>query len=117
MSIHNGATRLVVSMFVLLGVSAVVLPHFTDADPPLIVKLLVWPVYLLAPAIGKFLPHPNIGSAAHPVHEGTPLDFLAGLALVCFSIFLYPLATYVFLWLLSRVLKRKELETMSASQK
>ena len=79
-----------------------------DVHPPAIVNLLLWPMDLLGPLVGKLLPHPNIGTAEHPVYEGTPLDFLAGFALAFFSILIYPIATYLVLTCLSKILRRQK---------
>ena len=58
----------------------------------MLVKVLLWPVFLLGPAIGGMLPRGNIGTTEHPVYEGTPIDLPVGIALVGFSIILYPVA-------------------------
>jgi hypothetical protein len=76
-------------------------------DPPTLVKLLLWPMDLIGPAVGKMLPHGNIGTVEHPVYEGTPLDLLAGLWLAVFSILLYPVFTFVLLTVVSRVQSRR----------
>ena len=67
----------------------------------------MWPMDLIGPAVGRILPHPNIGTPEHPVYEGTPLDFLAGFALAIFSILLYPVFTFVLLTVLSRLRTRR----------
>jgi hypothetical protein len=77
-----------------------------DAEPPLYVKVLLGPASFLGIFVGRLLPHPNIGTAEHPIIEGTPLDFMAGSLLIVFCVFLYPVATYLLLSLLSRVLKK-----------
>jgi hypothetical protein len=82
-----------------------------DVNPPTVVKLLLWPVVVLGPQIGRFLPHGNIGTPEHPIHEGTPLDLLAGFALAFFSILLYPVATYLGLALLSRIVMRRKIHS------
>ena len=43
-----------------------------DVQPPILVNLLLWPMHLLGPAVGKMLPHGNIGTVEHPAYEGTP---------------------------------------------
>jgi hypothetical protein len=101
-SIHNSGTRIVIAVLVLFVVVALVEPHFMDVEPPAYVRVLMAPAALLGPFVGKLLPHGNIGTAEHPVIEGTPLDFMAGALLVLFCIFLYPIATYLLLSLLSR---------------
>jgi hypothetical protein len=106
--IHNWIIRLVISLFVFLVVSGIVVPHLMDVNPPRIVNLLLWPMDVLGPQIGKILPHGNIGTPEHPVYEGTPLDFLAGFALAFFSILLYPIATYLGLALFSRIVRHRK---------
>lgn len=107
MNIHSWIIRFVSSLLVFLAVSAIVVPHLMDVHPPAIVNILMWPMNLIGPQIGKLLPRGNIGTPDHPIYEGTPLDFLAGFALVIFSILLYPVATFIILWLLSTILRRK----------
>ena len=102
MTIHNWIERVLISLFVCLSVFLIVVPHLMDVDPPFLVKALLWPAYLVGPAIGRLLPRGNIGTTEHPVYEGTPIDFLVGFALVGFSIFLYPVVTFVVLSLISR---------------
>ena len=97
MTIHNWKTRALISFFVFLCVFLIVVPHLMDVQPPFLVNALLWPVYLIGPAIGRILPHGNIGTTEHPVYEATPIDFLVGFALVGFSIFLYPVVTFVVL--------------------
>ena len=66
----------------------------------------MWPMYLFGPTVGKMLPHGNIGTVEHPVYEGTPLDLIAGLLLVIFSILWYPVFTFVLLTVVSSVQAR-----------
>jgi hypothetical protein len=106
MSIHQRKTRLLISLIVLLVVLALVIPHLMDVKPPLMVKILLKPIRPLGKLIGSVLPHPNIGTSKNPIYEGTPLDLIAGFALVIFDILLYPVGTYFLLGLLSRGLKR-----------
>jgi hypothetical protein len=79
-----------------------------DVNPPKIVKLLLWPMEVLGPVVGRILPRGNIGSPEHPVYEGTPLDFLAGFALAGFSILLYPIMTFLGLTVFSKILSNKK---------
>ncbi len=102
MTIHNLMARLLISFYVFICVSLIVAPHFMDVHRPFLVNVLLWPASLLGPAIGRMLPRGNIGTAEHPIYEGTPIDFLVGFALVGFSIFLYPVLTFVVLSLVSR---------------
>ena len=103
MTIHNWKARLLASFFVLVCVSLIVVPHLMDVQPPLLVNLLLWPMDLLGPVVGKMLPHGNMGTVEHPAYEGTPIDLLAGLSLAIFSILLYPVFTFVLLTLIARV--------------
>lgn len=73
-------------------------------EPPLYVKVLLAPASFLGIFVGKLLLHGNIGTAEHPIIEGTPLDFMAGALLIIFCILLYPIVTYLLLSLLFRVL-------------
>ena len=107
LSIHHRATRLLVSVLVFLVVLAVIVPHLMDVHPPLIVEILLWPMELIGPVVGKLIPQPNIGTPEEPFYEATPLHLLAGLGLALFSILLYPVVTYLLLSLLSKVMKRK----------
>ena len=107
MPINNWIGRLLISFIVFLCVSFIVVPHLMDVHPPFLVNALLWPAFLLGPVIGRMLPHGNIGTAEHPIYEGTPIDFLVGFALVGFSIFLYPVITFVVLSLVSRLQARR----------
>jgi hypothetical protein len=108
MAINNWIVRLIISFVVFLCVSLIVVPHWMDVQPPFLVRVLLWPAYLMGPAIGRMLPRGNIGTAEHPVYEGTPIDLLAGFALMGFSIFFYPVATFVVLLLVSRIQGRRD---------
>jgi hypothetical protein len=109
LTIHSWSFRLIISLFVFVAVSGIVVPHLMDVDPPKIVDLLLWPMHVLGPLIGKILPRGNIGTPEQPVYEGTPLDFVAGFALAFFSILLYPTATFLGLALFSRIVRRRNL--------
>lgn len=106
--ILNSGTRVVISFAVLVMVVLAIEPHLMDAEPPLYVKVLLAPAAFMGIFVGRVLPHGNIGTAEHPIMEGTPLDFMAGSLLVLFCVFLYPVATYLFLSLLSRVLRNRK---------
>jgi hypothetical protein len=108
MMIHNWITRALISILVFLCVSLIVVPHLMDVHPPFLVNALLWPAYLIGPAIGRLLPRGNIGTPEHPVYEGTPIDLLVGFALAGFSILLYPVVTFVVLTLVSRLQARRE---------
>src|ERR1044072_1717664 len=108
MAINNWISRLLISFVVLLCVSLTVIPHAMDVDPPLFVKVLMWPVYLVAPVIGRMLPRGNIGTPERPAYEGSPICLLVGLALVGWWILFYPVATFVVLSLVSRIQARRD---------
>jgi hypothetical protein len=108
MAINHWTSRLLISFVVFLCVSFTVVPHVMDVQPPLFVDVLMWPVYLVGPVIGKLLPRGNIGTAEHPVYEGTPIDVLVGFALVCLSILFWPVATFVVLTVVSRIQARRD---------
>ena|SRR5678810_520031 len=107
MAINTLTTRFLISFIVFLCVSLIVVPHAMDVHPPFFVDVLMWPVYLIGPAIGRLLPRGNIGTAQHPVYEGTPIDLIVGLALVGFSILLYPVGTFLVLSLIARFQARR----------
>lgn len=108
LTIHSWTGRLLVSLFVLFCVSIIVVPHLMDVHPPILARVLMWPMDLLGPVIGKILPRGNIGTAEHPIYEGTPLDVVAVFALAIFSILLYPVFTLVLLTVISRVQSRRQ---------
>ena len=110
MTIHNWTTRVLISFIVFVCVFLIVVPHLMDAEPPFLVNALLWPVYLIGPAIGRLLPRGNIGTPEHPVYEGTPIDFIVGFALAGFCILLYPVITFVILSLVSRLQTRNKLD-------
>ena len=106
-SVHNSGTRIVISFLVLVTVAFLIEPHLMDAEPPLYVKVLLAPASFLGIFVGRILPHGNIGTAEHPIIEGTPLDAMAGELLIFFCLFLYPVLTYLCLSLLSRFLRTR----------
>ena len=108
MTIHNRTTRLLISFCVFVCVFLIVVPHLMDVQPPFLVNALLWPMYLIGPAIGRLLPRGNIGTPEHPIYEGTPIDFLVGFALAGFCILLYPVVTFVILSLISRRQARRD---------
>ena len=108
MGINNWTGRLSISFVVFVCVFLIVVPHALDVDPPFFVDVLMWPVYLIGPVIGRMLPRGNMGTPEHPYYEGTPIDFLVGSALVGLSILFYPVATFVILTLISRIQARRE---------
>lgn len=107
LSIHYRATRLLVSVLVFLVVLALIVPHLMDVHPPLIVEILLWPMDIIGPVIGKLIPPHNIGTTEEPFYEATPVHLFAGLGLAFFSILLYPTVTYILLSLFSRIMRRK----------
>ena len=108
MAINNWTGRLSISFVVFVCVFLIVVPHVMDVDPPFFVDVLMWPVYLIGPTIGKMLPRGNMGTPEHPSYEGTPINFLVGSALVGLSILFYPVATFMILTLISRIQARRE---------
>jgi len=108
MPINNWIGRLLISFIVFLCVSFIVVPHLMDVHPPVLVNVLLWPLYLTAPVIGRFLPRGNMGTPEHPSYEGTPIDFLVGSALSGVSILFYPVATFVVLTVVSRIQARRD---------
>ena len=59
---------------------------------------LAWPNSVLQ----SFAPLGNLGTPGHPIHEGTPLNFLAFLASIAVGIIFYSLAAYVVLSVVRR---------------
>ena len=108
MNIESRATRLIISAVVLVVVVSIVLPHLMDVQPPMLVEVLLKPAELLGKFAGSIVRARcnNIGSAEHPVCEGTPIDLFIGLAFVAFGVLLYPAVTYLLLSLLSLILTR-----------
>lgn len=88
-------------------VLAVVVPHLMDVHPPLIVEILMWPMDLIGPLMGRVFPPHNIGTPEEPFYEATPIHLLVGLGMVFFIILLYPVVTYLLLSLLAKVMERK----------
>ena len=77
-----------------------------DAEPPLLVRLLLKPADWWASIIR--LARTNTGGTSEQqFREGTPLDLLLGIAIVISCLLLYPVITYLSLLLISRVWKRK----------
>ena len=60
---------------------------------PGIARVLFWHNGILQ----SLAPLNNIGTAAHPVYEGTPLNFLAYCASIPFGFLIYGVAAYVVL--------------------
>ena len=108
MAINHWISRLLISFVVFLCISFIVVPHLMDVHPPVLVNVLLWPVYLTAPVISRMLPRGNIGTPEHPAYEGTPIDFLVGFALAGVSILFYPVATFVVLTVVSRIQARRD---------
>jgi hypothetical protein len=107
LNIHHVGTRFLFSAFVFLVVLLLIGSHLDDVEPPRIVEILMLPVAPLGWLVSRILPHGNIGTSEHPIIEGTPLDLVAGLALVFSDILLYPVAAYFLLWLLSKILSSR----------
>jgi hypothetical protein len=58
-----------------IAITAVALTVFIQSRGNAISLIVLWPLPLLA----RFVPHGNIGTAEHPVYEGSPLDLFAAL--------------------------------------
>jgi len=102
MNIHHRSTRFIISSSVCLIVVLLIGPHLMDVDPPPLIRILLKPAELLGSAIRAARgPCNNMGSAQHPICEGTPIDLFFGLLIVGANILLYPAITYLFLWFLS----------------
>lgn len=65
---------------------------------PTIANALSWQNTLLQ----SYAPLGNIGSAAHPVYEGSPLNFFAFLASIPLGVVIYGLLAYAALTLVRR---------------
>ena len=109
MNIHSRATRLIISGVIFVIVLLLIVPHLMDVHPPILVDVLLKPAELLGRFIGSIVRYPcnNIGSAEHPICEGTPIDLFIGLVFVAFGVLIYPAATYIALSLLSKTLTRE----------
>ena len=85
-----------------------IVPHLMDVHPPTLVAVLLKPAELLARFVGSIVRSPcnNIGSAEHPICEGTPVDLFIGLVFVGIGVLIYPAVTYLLLSLLSKTLTR-----------
>lgn len=80
--------------FVFLWLAAVA----DNAGAESLSQTLLWQNTLLQ----SFVPTPNIGATSHPVHEGTPINFLAFLLSVPLGFFIYGAIAYVAIGLLGR---------------
>jgi hypothetical protein len=58
---------------------------------PALGQLLAWPSLLL----GMLIPARNLGTAAEPIYEGTPLHMLAGLLGIPLAWFLYSIIVHI----------------------
>ena len=66
---------------------------FDDVGFPTVARALFWQNALLQ----SFVPLGNIGTAAHPVHEGSPLNLLAFLAGIPLGFLIYSVVAFVVL--------------------
>ena len=96
-----------IAFLVLIIVVLAIEPHLMDVEPPLYVRILLAPASFAGIFVARVLPHGNIGSAEHPIIEGTPMDAMAGSLLILCCVFLYPVATYLLLSLISRFLRNR----------
>ncbi len=70
------------------------LSHFAlQAGAELISEILFWPNTLMQ----SLVPLHNIGTTAHPLYEGTPLNIAAFFVSFPLAIFVYGTAAYIFL--------------------
>ena len=72
------------------AVALIALLQFSENAVSLVV---LWPLPLLA----RFVPHGNIGTAVHPVYEGSPLDLFAALIGLAVSALFYGGLVYAIL--------------------
>ena len=108
MNIQSRATRLSISTLVLVIILVLIVPHLMDVHPPTLVNVLLKPAELLAKFVGSIVRSPcnNMGSAEHPICEGTPVDLFIGLAFVGMGVLIYPAVIYLLLSLLAKTLRR-----------
>jgi hypothetical protein len=76
-----------------MAITAVALMAFIAFRENPVSLIVLWPWPLLA----RFVPHGNIGTAAHPVYEGSPLDLLAALIGLAVSALFYGALVYAIL--------------------
>ena len=78
----------------------------SDGGWSLPTKVLLWQATLLAYGI----PHPNIGTAQHPIYEGTPLDLIPVFIGIPLGVPIYTLISYAVLWFFDKYqIKRRQL--------
>ena len=76
-----------------IAITAVALIAFIEFRENPVSLIVLWPWPLLA----RFVPHGNIGTAEHPVYEGSPLDLLAALIGLAVSALFYGGLVYAIL--------------------
>ena len=76
---------------------------FSDGTSRETARILLWQVTLLAHGV----PHGNIGTAEHPVYEGSPLDFVPVIVGVPLGIPIYTLGAYAGLWFVATHQRKK----------
>jgi hypothetical protein len=105
-NILNPITRIFISLCVVGLLSILVFPHFMDVDPPTSFRILLKPAEFAGGAIAPLIGHPNIGTAEHPIYEGTPIDLMVGFILILGTIILYGVVTYLLLTTFVCVVRR-----------
>ena len=81
------------------AITAVALIAFIKLRDNPVSLVVLWPLPLLA----RFVPHGNIGTAEHPVYEGSPLDLFAAVIGLVVSAFFYGGLVYAILAWRARV--------------
>jgi hypothetical protein len=83
---------LAIAIGILVTAALVALSFFADSHGfTSLARGLFWQNSLLQ----SFAPLGNVGTAAHPIHEGSPLNFLAFLASIPIGVIFYSLVAYV----------------------
>jgi len=78
-----------------IAITAVALIAFIEFRENPVSLVVLWPLPLFA----RFVPHGNIGTAEHPVYEGSPLDLFAALIGLAVSALFYGALVYtILLW-------------------
>jgi len=86
------------------AITAVALIAFIQFRENAVSLIVLWPLPLLA----RLVPHGNIGTAEHPVYEGSPLDLFAALIGLAVSALFYGGLVYAILAWRARALDKSE---------